>query len=194
MDPRAGHQLKIISALIVLVLSVTVFPPKTVADEPVLVINRVGEDSVLIAVDEIKHIRFGAHSMVVVTRGWSGHYGIETISRVWFKWLTPSSVQDPRDAASIQQVLRLFQNRPNPFSPQTTIEYELRRPGRVKLDIYSVTGRLVRSLVDEERATGRHSVSWDGCDEAGRKVASGVYFYDLVTPGVRESRQMILLP
>lgn len=66
---------------------------------------------------------------------------------------------------------------PNPFRPRTTLRFAVPRPGHVRLSIFDVAGRLVRTLVNESRPAGQHSVSWEGRDEAGRSVASGVYLY-----------------
>jgi flagellar hook assembly protein FlgD len=95
--------------------------------------------------------------------------------------------------AGLPEVLSLFPNRPNPFSPETTIAFRMAERGRVMLKVYSVSGRLVRDLIDEEVSAGIHDVSWDGCDETGRRAAAGVYFYQLSAPGIEESRRMILL-
>ena len=90
--------------------------------------------------------------------------------------------------------IHLLQNQPNPFSPETRIRFELPQGGEVELGIYSPDGRLVRTLVTGQRAAGRHTVRWDGLDDAQRKVSGGVYFYNLAAPGIEESRRMILLP
>jgi hypothetical protein len=87
----------------------------------------------------------------------------------------------------------LAQNAPNPFNPVTTIPFELARAGRVTLDVYDVAGRRVRSLADGDLAAGLHQRSWDGRDDAGRAVASGVYFYRLKAAGRSETRRMLLL-
>jgi hypothetical protein len=68
---------------------------------------------------------------------------------------------------------------PNPFNPNTTIEYELRQPGHVRLSIFDIRGRRVRELVDQHQAPGLHAVVWDGRDGQGRQAASGVYHYQL---------------
>jgi hypothetical protein len=85
----------------------------------------------------------------------------------------------------------LEQNSPNPFHPVTTIAYRVQRSGIVQLDIFDVTGRLVRELVGRTQAAGRHQVIWDGRDMAGRRVVSGLYFYRLVTGDVNETRRMV---
>ena len=66
---------------------------------------------------------------------------------------------------------------PNPFNPSTTISYSLPNNSSVKLDIYDVAGRKVRSLLDESKSAGYHNVVWNGRDENGREVASGMYLY-----------------
>ena len=66
---------------------------------------------------------------------------------------------------------------PNPFNPSTTISYSLPNNSSVKLDIYDVAGRKVRSLLDEGKSAGYHNVVWNGRDENGRGIASGMYLY-----------------
>jgi hypothetical protein len=73
----------------------------------------------------------------------------------------------------------LLQNSPNPFTAQTSIGFTLARPGRVHLGVYDVAGRRIRILLAEERGVGRHDVTWDGRDDAGRAVRAGNYRYRL---------------
>ena len=87
----------------------------------------------------------------------------------------------------------LAQNHPNPFNPSTEIRFLLPERERVTLAIYEATGRLVRVLVDEMRDYGWHEVAWDGRDDAGNNVNSGVYFYRLRAGKYAESKKMILL-
>jgi flagellar hook assembly protein FlgD len=70
--------------------------------------------------------------------------------------------------------LVLEQNRPNPFNPQTSIRFYLPAPGTVELSIYDVRGALVRRLARGEFDAGAHALAWNGTDDAGRPVASGV--------------------
>jgi hypothetical protein len=91
----------------------------------------------------------------------------------------------------------LGQNYPNPFNPETTIRFEV--PGgengraHVSLRVYDLRGRLVRTLVDEELLPGRHEVVWDGRDEEGRRVPSGLYLYRLGLGGRTVVRKMTVL-
>jgi hypothetical protein len=88
----------------------------------------------------------------------------------------------------------LGQNHPNPFNPTTTIRYALSQAGPVSLRIYDVGGALVRTLVDTERTSaGAGEATWDGRNDGGRPVASGVYFYRLSSPNLTATKKMVLL-
>jgi hypothetical protein len=93
----------------------------------------------------------------------------------------------------------LGQNYPNPFNPVTRIDYwvpETKGEGArapVNLSVYDVRGARVRTLVDGPHAAGRYRVEWDGRDERGVRVGSGVYFYRMSTPRFSDSRKMVLL-
>lgn len=88
---------------------------------------------------------------------------------------------------------RLLPNYPNPFNATTTICYSLPAAAEVHLEIYDLQGRRVRTLSREIRMAGEHTVTWDGCDEAGRVVASGLYFYKLSGEDFSLSRRMFLV-
>jgi len=87
----------------------------------------------------------------------------------------------------------LHQNVPNPFNPRTTIAFELAAAGHVRLTVYDATGRRVAGLVDSALAAGRREVLWNGTDDGGRSVGSGVYFYVLETGSERLERKMVLM-
>jgi len=87
----------------------------------------------------------------------------------------------------------LGQNYPNPFNPQTRIEFSTTERGPVSLNIYDGRGHLVRTLVDESLEAGRHLELWDGQDNGGRGVASGVYHYVLKTTQGQLQRKMTLV-
>lgn len=87
----------------------------------------------------------------------------------------------------------LHRNYPNPFNPVTAIRFELPRRCRVRLEIFDVRGRFVSTLVDGELPAGGREVRWNGRDETGRMVASGLYFCRLVTPAGTRSMKMVLL-
>ncbi|KPL02845.1 MAG: hypothetical protein AMJ90_04660 [candidate division Zixibacteria bacterium SM23_73_2] len=85
------------------------------------------------------------------------------------------------------------QNYPNPFNPQTQIAYSLPEDSYVKFTVYNIQGKKVKVLVDEYQTQGAKTVIWDGCDESGEKVASGVYFYRIEAGPHSVANQMILL-
>lgn len=88
---------------------------------------------------------------------------------------------------------RLEQNYPNPFNSATTIRFTVDVPGAVDLSIYDVLGRVVRRDHETALAPGVYGFDWDGRDDEGREVASGVYFYRLQSATAREIRKMVLL-
>ncbi len=87
----------------------------------------------------------------------------------------------------------LSQNYPNPFNPETVIEFGLPKAGPTRLEIYDVQGHLVRRLVDGSMPAGLHAVRWDGRDESGRRVSSGIYLYRLKSGSFVERKQMTLV-
>jgi hypothetical protein len=98
------------------------------------------------------------------------------------------------DATDVVQRWRVLeQNRPNPFGPGTTIGYVLDRAGPVRLSIHDVRGTVVRTLLEQIQPAGSHRVQWDGRNDAGHPVASGVYFYEIQAGPLRETRKMIRL-
>jgi flagellar hook assembly protein FlgD len=88
---------------------------------------------------------------------------------------------------------RLEQNYPNPFNPSTRIEFSLPQSGNVTLTIYDALGRTVRQLVSGMTEAGQHAVVWNGSNEQGQAVSSGVYFYRLETTNGSYSRKMVLV-
>ncbi len=88
---------------------------------------------------------------------------------------------------------RLYQNCPNPFNPTTEIRFDLPSASHVSLDVYNLLGRRVRSLLDMYLEAGNHRVEWDGTDDGGGAVASGIYFYRVETASGAATRKMLLL-
>ena len=98
------------------------------------------------------------------------------------------------DEADVPAQFALHGNYPNPFNPMTTIRFDLPRPARVNLSVYDVSGRLIRALIYEESvAAGKHEVVWNGHDEMGRLVATGVYFCRLQTDTFDQTQRMMLI-
>ena len=87
----------------------------------------------------------------------------------------------------------LYQNAPNPFNPETMIRYSVAQAGPVTIRIYNVQGALVRTLVDRQHVPGNYRVRWDGTDDIGNHLSSGVYFYRLETRTATDSKKLIML-
>lgn len=84
-------------------------------------------------------------------------------------------------------------NYPNPFNPETTIEYEILKGGKVELTVYNIKGQKVNTLINKYKPKGNHQVVWNGKDNRGKSVASGVYFYRLTTGKSTLTNKMILM-
>jgi predicted outer membrane repeat protein len=104
-------------------------------------------------------------------------------------------VYDPtaKQSASLPKTYELFQNSPNPFNPETQIKYDLPATGHVQLAVYNVLGQKVKVLVSEVQEAGHRSATWDGKDDLGKEVASGIYFYKLQTDNFVKTKKMVLL-
>ncbi|MCH7550057.1 MAG: T9SS type A sorting domain-containing protein [Candidatus Krumholzibacteriota bacterium] len=103
---------------------------------------------------------------------------------------TPTAIS-PQHPAPSPAVLR--QNFPNPFNPSTTISFELSIPSTVVLTVYDMVGRKVRVLSAGPRAAGQHAVGWDGMNDSGVRVSSGVYLYRLRAGDFVQTKKMTLL-
>jgi polyhydroxybutyrate depolymerase len=86
-----------------------------------------------------------------------------------------------------------FQAYPNPFHAQTTIRFTLYQPAKVSLTIYDNMGRRIATLLDEPKASGTHSLTWEGTDASGGRVNAGMYFYRLETDTFGETKSMLLI-
>ena len=87
----------------------------------------------------------------------------------------------------------LYQNFPNPFNASTNIKYELFKSGRVKIAIINSKGEEVRSIINRYHYVGEYLIQWDGTDGQGRKIASGIYFYKIISDGKIKTQRMIYL-
>lgn len=107
-------------------------------------------------------------------------------------WVT--DITEVTDDAVTQSVkFELFQNSPNPFNPSTTITYQVPVTAHVTLTIFNILGQQITTLVSDELAAGRYSVTWDGVDAAGRQVPSGIYFYRMQAGDFSHVRKLVVL-
>jgi hypothetical protein len=106
----------------------------------------------------------------------------------------PSAVEDELDPeTSRPESFELEQNYPNPFNPGTEIRYSLRRSGQVTLEVYNLLGQKIRTLVNGYQRSGSYSLQWNGMNQQGMTVSSGVYFCRLLVDGSSQTKRMVLL-
>lgn len=98
-----------------------------------------------------------------------------------------------RNMTEVPDEISLLQNYPNPFNPATRIAFDLPESAPVKLEIFTILGQKVRSLVNTNMAPGQHIVSWDARDEMGRLVSGGFYIYRLEAGNTVKTRKMLYL-
>jgi hypothetical protein len=87
----------------------------------------------------------------------------------------------------------LYQNYPNPFNPTTTIRYALPADSRIVLTVYNSAGQQVKTLVNALQSAGEKTIQWDGTNNRGEKVSSGIYLYKLEAGNFVQTRKMILM-
>jgi hypothetical protein len=113
----------------------------------------------------------------------------------WFpeqkeQWLTSVEV-NPSDV--LPSSYTLSDAYPNPFNPETKIDFSVKNMGKIKIHIYNVLGQKVRTLVNKEFNAGNYTATWNGKDDFGKQVASGTYIYSLEAGDVRLAKKMVLL-
>ena len=124
---------------------------------------------------------------------WASNHAGGTGYDIWanvLDWNNPTGIAEEmiKNVSNYQ----LFQNYPNPFNPSTTITYELPKSSHVRLTVYNILGERIRVLLDKRQSSGRHQVLWNGHDEQGRMVSSGIYIYKIDTGDFQQAQKMIL--
>jgi len=127
-----------------------------------------------------------------VSVGDEGNFSVASVD-VELMPMSTTSVEDDVDVLSIPNEFELMQNYPNPFNPTTTIRYALPKASHVTLKIYNLRGELVNTLVNGYQTAQNHQVVWNGDNEAGQKVAAGVYLYHLQAGSYQQTMRLILL-
>ncbi len=135
----------------------------------------------------------GISAMVADTAGGEWMVYLGTFGDGVYRFRVPlSGLNEDYHSAVVRQI-RLYPNYPNPFNPGTTIRFYLPRTSRVRLEIFDILGRKIRTLVEGVRPAGEHRVTWDGRDGSARQVSGGVYFYRLESEGYLMQRKMLLI-
>jgi len=107
--------------------------------------------------------------------------------------LTRTNVQSEDETQSPEVASFGLGNSPNPFNPETRLSFILPQSGRVQLDIYNLRGQLVRRLLDTDKQAGHHNLLWDGRDETGRTVGSGIFFARIQQGSSSQVHKMMLV-
>jgi formylglycine-generating enzyme required for sulfatase activity len=115
------------------------------------------------------------------------HVGFRVVRRP----VASTGVDDRQGDEKLRRINIL--NYPNPFNPATVIRYTVLASGMVNITVYDITGQTIRTLVDNYQPPGTHSVIWDGTDDTGGQVSTGIYLYTVVTGGSTEIGKMVLI-
>ncbi|MCL2063505.1 MAG: carboxypeptidase regulatory-like domain-containing protein [Candidatus Cloacimonetes bacterium] len=111
--------------------------------------------------------------------------------RIFVEIYVPPSSDD--DLTITILATELTGNFPNPFNPSTTIQFDIKEEGLVRIDIFNIRGQRINTLVNDYMTTGRYKFDWYGVDDNGRDVASGVYFYRMQAEGFTDVKRMLLM-
>lgn len=120
-------------------------------------------------------------------------YPISNIIGISFSGLVGIDENQLDKVNNILQDFALHQNYPNPFNPSTTISYSVKRPGMVAINIYDISGSIIKSLIDQFVEVGDYATIWDGKDNFGNTTSSGVYFYQINFNNQLQNKKMIYL-
>jgi hypothetical protein len=109
-----------------------------------------------------------------------------------FTWMD-NDIKEDITPAYTPKSNKLAQNFPNPFNPSTSIKYDVKDKGVVTLKVYNVAGQLIRTLVNGVKDAGSYTITWDGKNDRGGAVASGIYFYKMDTKNFSQTKKMVML-
>ena len=135
---------------------------------------------------EVNYSDMNSYTIAAVKSGF-------TVTRHFLSPLIAADAEDERVDDNLPSDFSLSQNYPNPFNPTTTIRFELPYRTNVALTIYNILGQQVASLTDGSLAHGTYEVTWDGRNDDGRQVTSGVYFYRLTTESYSATKKLMLV-
>ncbi|GAB4374541.1 MAG: hypothetical protein Kow0042_19190 [Calditrichia bacterium] len=113
-------------------------------------------------------------------------------ANLYFLYPGPAvGIENPED--QVPFIYNLAQNYPNPFNPETRIEYSIAKNGPVQLYVYNMLGQRIATLVDQKQSAGRHTVLWNGRNDQGIPVSSGIYFYQIKAGDFSKVKKMVLV-
>jgi len=117
-------------------------------------------------------------------------FSVQSIKKITFSGFT--NIENTKEINNLIKIFKLKQNYPNPFNPKTIIEYEIPKARLVDLKIYDINGQLVKKFSNSCQA-GMNKTIWDGKNNKGNLVASGIYFYQVIFENSILTKRMILL-
>ena len=107
--------------------------------------------------------------------------------------LFATAVDEVSEVTAVPVGYALFQNYPNPFNPETTVKYELTNSANVKLSIHNLCGQTIRVLTNGFQNAGSYQIQWNGRNDSGEVLSSGVYLLEMIIEGDRQVQRMILM-
>jgi hypothetical protein len=128
---------------------------------------------------------------VTLSDGTTQTFSIDEISSLTFSGIT--DVKDFEELGEILTQFKVYQNYPNPFNPSTTIRYYLPDAGDVAVKIFNINGELVKTVKNTYQTKGSHFVTWNGLNNNGSLVASGLYIYRILFNEQMISKKMLLI-
>ncbi len=159
------------------------------SDEENVTLSNIGETAIYSAILDVEmQPDWNLEDLyaVAIVQDWDSHEILQAAQ----KNLIPTSVNDPIVPAEIS----LYQNYPNPFNPSTTISFDVTSTSSfVNLEIFNMKGQKVKQLVNGQLPAGQHQIIWNGTDNNGNSVTSGIYFYKLKSGVYTSTRKMILM-
>ena len=123
-----------------------------------------------------------------LSKGWPASYEYRS---VFLKRDKLSNIEDQETTPPTEY--QIYQNYPNPFNPSTTVKFEINQLSNVTIKVYNILGKEIKLLLQENLPTGEHTVQWDGTDNEGSPLPSGVYFIQMTAGNFRQSIKAILL-
>jgi len=171
--------------------------------EVTVLLYSLGRDSILVGAGTIVEVLFdttGAVSKVsplhlqdvVVTNASGEVIEVGSLDCNYSFWVPPITlISETGSHARLD--FYLHQNYPNPFNNETTIQYQIFKSSYVVIKIFNMLGEELRTLVNEQKGVGSHTINWDGKDNSGNSLSSGVYIYSLQADELRKTRRLLLL-
>ncbi len=141
----------------------------------------------------LKICKINENYSLVCWNNYSGIYEDSFYKGMLIQKISTTDFSPAQDITVNPLPFTLKQNYPNPFNPSTTISYQLKKETEIELSVYNIKGQKVKTLVSEVQPAGDYRIVWEGCNQEGKTVSSGIYFYRLSSKGENIIRKMMLI-